>query len=174
MPSIDFPAILTDSSRSLMEYTASAIGHDPVRFKEVMALAWAQEYPLCMRAARVADLCCERDPGLIRPYLPEMVRRLPEINDMSVRRIFLHILVRHSWIDDEEAMGRMVDCLFKWILDKNQAISVRAYSIYVLENVAKVEPELKGELAAVMQETLVLWDSPGLRSIARKLLKRLK
>jgi hypothetical protein len=121
----------------------------------------------------VADACCERNPELIRPYLAKMMKDLSGIKDMAVKRVFMHILTRHSWVDDEEAMGMLVDTLFRWMQDDSQAISVRAYSLVILENIAKQYPELKSELTAVLKETLPYWDSTGLQTLGTKTIKRL-
>ena len=174
MSNLDFSSILSDSSRSLMDYTAAMVGDDMQLFREVLDLACLAESPLCMRAARVADACCERNPELIRPHLVRMVRNLPELKDMAVKRVFLHILVRHSWVEDEEAMGTLVDTLFKWLMDDAQAISVKAYALMILENIAVILPDLKVEMIAVLEEILPVWDSPGLQNLGRKLLKRLR
>ncbi|MDD4645311.1 MAG: hypothetical protein PHY99_04915 [Bacteroidales bacterium] len=173
MSKLDFPSILTDSSRALMDYTASVVGYDTRQFKELINMAYQAKSPLCMRAARVADACCERNPELIRPYLAKMMKDLSGIKDMAVKRVFMHILTRHSWVDDEEAMGMLVDTLFRWMQDDSQAISVRAYSLVILENIAKQYPELKSELTAVLKETLPYWDSTGLQTLGTKTIKRL-
>lgn len=174
MGTLDFRSILTDSSRSLMDYTAVMIGNDTVLFKEVLDMAFEQEPPLCMRAARVADLCCERYPELVRPYLLKMVNELPALKNMSVKRIFMHILIRHSWVEDEEAMGKLVDTLFKWLMDDTQAVAIKAYAMLILEKIIKVEPDLRGELILVLDETIPFWDSFALQSGGRRLLKRLR
>jgi len=149
------------------------VGNDAEQFKELIDIAYQAKSPLCMRAARVADACCERNPELIRPYLAKMMKDLSGIRDMAVKRVFMHILIRHSMVDDEEAMGMLVDTLFRWMQDDSQAISVRAYSLVILENVAKQYPELKSELAAVLEETLPYWDSTGLQTLGKKTIKRL-
>ena len=174
MQPINFPSILTDSSRSLMDYTAAMVGDDARLFKELMDIAYQQKSPLCMRTARVADLCCERNPYLIRPYLTDLVKNLPGLKDVSVKRIFMHILVRHSWVEDDEAMGKLVDTLFKWLMDDAQAIAIKAYSMVILENITKVLPDLKMELILVLESAIPFWDSSALQRAGRKQLNRLQ
>lgn len=173
MPKPDFSSILTDSSRSLMDYTAAMVGDNAAMFRQLLDLAYQQKAPLCMRAARVADACCERNPELIRPHLANMVRNLPELKDMAVKRVFMHILIRHPWVNDEKAMCKLMDTLFRWIRDDTQAISVRAYSLVILENLAKIMPDLKREISLVLEEALPYWDSPGLQNMGKKTIKRL-
>jgi hypothetical protein len=174
MQPLNFPSILTDSSRSLIDYTASIVGDDTRLFKELMDLAYQQKPPLCMRAARVADLCCERNPNLIRPYLTDLVKNLPGLKDTSVKRTFMHILIRHSWVEDEEAMGKLVDTLFRWLMDDAQAIAIKAYSMVILENITKVLPDLKMELILVLEEVIPFWDSSALQRAGLKQLNRLQ
>jgi hypothetical protein len=171
---LDFQSILSDSSRSLMDYTAAMVGDDACLFKEALDLAYQQKSPLCMRAARVVDLSCERNPELVRPYLVDMVKDLPMLNDMAVKRVFMHILIRHSWVEDEEAMGKLVDTLFKWLIDDTQAVAIKAYAMAILENITHVLPDLKGELIVVLEETIPFWGSFALQSGGRRLLKRLR
>jgi hypothetical protein len=157
-----------------MDFTAAMIGDDKLLFREVLDLAYEQKPPLCMRAARVVDRACERNPDLIRPYLPGMVRNLPVLTDMAVKRVFMHILIRHSWVEDEEAMGILVDTLFKWLTDDSQAVAVKAYAMVILENISRVLPDLKGELNLVLEESMPYWDSYALRSGGKRLVKRLR
>jgi hypothetical protein len=170
----DFASILSESSRSLADYTTAMVGNDPILFNKVLDLAYEQKSPVSMRAARVADLSCELHPELIRPYLVRMVRDLPDLKDMSVKRVFMHILIRHSWVEDEEAMGKLVDTLFKWLTDDDQAIAVKAYSIAILENITKILPDLRGELILVLEEAAPVWESDALRYRARKLVRKLR
>lgn len=137
-------------------------------------MAYQQKSPLSMRAARVADLACERNPELIRPYLVEMVINLPDLRDMSVKRVFMHILIRHSWVEDDEAMGKLVDVLFKWLVDDAQAVSIKAYAMVILENISAVLPDLKVEMIAVLEEAIPFWDSAALQHGGRKVLKELR
>ncbi|MCX6226155.1 MAG: hypothetical protein NTV01_15625 [Bacteroidia bacterium] len=174
MPTLDFPLILSDSSRSLMDYTAAMVGDDTRLFKEVLDLAYQEKSPLCMRAARVADLCCERNPELIRPYLVTMVKDLPGLKDMAVKRVFMHILIRHSWVEDDVAMGKLVDTLFKWLSDDTQAVAIKAYAMAILENITKLLPDLKGEMIVVLEEAIPLWGSYALQGGGIRMLKRLR
>lgn len=174
MTTLNFPSILSDSSRSLVDYTAAMVRDDQKLFGELLELAYQQKSPLCMRAARVADACCERYPDLIRPHLLNMVRNIPRLKDMAVKRVFMHILIRHSWVEDDEAMGKLVDTLFKWLKDDTQAIAIQAYAMVILEKITVVLPDLKGELILVLEEAIPFWRSGALQREGHKLLKRLK
>ncbi len=174
MSTPDFAAILSDSSRSLADYTAAMIGSDEKLFRQVMDLAYAQKKPVSMRAARVADFCCQRYPELIRPYLTDLVKNLPGLTDMSVKRVFMHILIRHSWVDDDEAMGRLVDTLLKWLVDDSQDISIKAYAMVILENITHLLPDLRFEMIAVIEEAQPFWGSAALRHSGKKVLKNIK
>lgn len=174
MSSPDFAAILSDSSRSLADYTAAMVGSDEKMFRQLMDLAYTQKSPVSMRAARVADFCCERYPELIRPYLTDMVKNLPGLRDMSVKRVFMHILIRHSWVEDDEAMGKLVDTLLKWLMDDSQDISIKAYAMVILENITRLLPDLRYEMIAVIEEAMPYWSSAALRHSGKKVLKNIR
>lgn len=171
---VDFESVLYDSSRSLADYTATMVGNDPGLFKQVFDLTMAQKPKTSMRAARVVDLCCERNSDLIRPYLKKVVRELPKLHDDSVKRIFLHILMRHPWVEDENAMGKLVDTLFKWLADEHQAIAIKAYSVAILEKLVVLIPDLKNELILVLEENILNWNSMALQVQGRKMLRKLR
>ena len=173
MPEIDFEKVLVDSSRSLGDYAAAMVGDDPVLFEAVLALALDQKKQVSMRAARVADLACEKHPDLVRPHLTKIVRVLPKVTDTSVRRIFLHILLRHPWVEDDEGMGRLVDTLFRWLADDVQPTAVKAYSLYLLEELTMLMPELRNELLVTLQECVPNWHTAALRNLGRKSIRKL-
>ena len=173
MADIDFETILCDSSRSLADYVTSVVGADPQLFDQVLDLALELKPRISMRAARVADLDCLKHPELIRPRLAEIAGLLPDITDHSVRRILLHILIRHPWVEDEDAMGRLVETLLTWLQDERQDLAARSYSINMMEKICEVEPMLGRELALVLQESLPGWNSVTLRKQGQKVLTRL-
>jgi hypothetical protein len=174
MPTINFEQVLVDSSRVLADYAAAMVGRDPELFGQVMELALLQKKQVSMRAARVADLACEKHPELIRPHLVTIVRVLPKVTDTSVRRVFLHILLRHPWVEDDEGMGRLVDTLFKWLAEDSQPTAVKAYSLYLLEELIVLIPELKNELIVTLEDCVHSWNTAALRSCGRHSLKRLR
>jgi|GEM_PF-1070462 len=173
MADIDFEAILSDSSRSLADYVTSVMGEDPELFSRLFELVISQKPKVSMRGARVLDLACERHPELVRPYLEEIIRVLPGLRDDSVKRIFMHILLRHPWVEDERLMGILVDTLFRWIQDDTQTIAVKAYSMAILESISTLLPDLKNELILVIGESLPYWNSAGLQSQARTVIRKI-
>jgi hypothetical protein len=173
MPEVDFEGILNDSSRSLADYVTSVVGADPLLFTRVLDLALKQKRQVSMRAARVADLACLQHPQLVRPHLVGIARALPGLTDHSVRRIMLHILIRHPWVEEDEVMGRLVDTLLKWIQDERQDVAIRSYSMDIMLKICVIEPELGHELALILQETMPDWGSETLRRQGRGILKKL-
>ena len=173
MPEVDFEGILTDSSRSLADYVTSVVGADPVLFTRVLGLALQQKRQVGMRAARVADLACLQHPELVRPHLTGIARVLPVLTDHSVRRIMLHILIRHPWVEDDEVMGRLVDTLLKWIQDERQDVAIRSYSMDIMLKICVMEPELGREMALILEESMPGWGSETLKRQGRGVLKKL-
>lgn len=171
---IDLESILSDSSRSLADYVTATVGNDPQLFTRLYDLSMQQKRQVSMRAARVMDFACERHPELIRPFLKKIIRDLPGLKDDSVKRIFMHILIRHSWVEEERLMGRMVDTLFRWLQDEAQPIAIKAYAMVILENITLLHPDLKNELALVIEEALPYWTSAGLQVQGKRTIRNLR
>jgi len=171
---IDLESILSDSSRSLADYVAATVGNDPLLFTRLYDLAMQQKRQVSMRAARVMDFACERHPELIRPFLKKIIRDLPGLKDDSVKRVFMHILIRHSWVEEERLMGRLVDTLFRWLQDEAQPIAIKAYSMAILENITLLHPDLKNELVLVIEEALPYWKSSGLQVQGNRTIRNIR
>ncbi|MFH0760650.1 MAG: hypothetical protein V2A67_04010 [Bacteroidota bacterium] len=171
---MDIESILSDSSRSLADYVTATVGNDPQLFNQLYDLSMQQKRQVSMRAARVMDFACERHPELIRPYLKKIIRDLPGLKDDAVKRIFMHILIRHPWVEDERLMGRLVNTLFKWLQDEAQPIAIKAYSMVILENISVLHTDLKNELALVIEEALPYWESAGLQVQGNRVIRKIR
>ncbi|MFO7616846.1 MAG: hypothetical protein R6V75_06315 [Bacteroidales bacterium] len=95
------------------------------------------------------------------------------LTDHLVRRILLHILIRHPWVEDDEVMGRLVDTLLKWIQDERQDVAIRSYSMDIMLKICIIEPGLGNELALVLEETMPGWGTETLKRQGRGVLKKL-
>jgi hypothetical protein len=61
---------------------------------------------------------------------------------------------------------------FKLLINPNEAIAVRAFSMTVLFNISKKEPDLKNELKLILAE-LVNSDSAAIKNRAKHILKEI-
>lgn len=164
--------ILFDSSRKAADMAATVIGPDPEKFSHIIRLVLEDSYPYSMRAARVMFLVAERHPDLIRPYLPDLIRGLPDYQTDGVKRAIGKLLTQ-LWGDfDEETTGILVDSCFSWISSREEKVAQKVYAIEILYQISAVYPEIKTELISTL-EFHMPEATAGLRTAGRKILKKL-
>jgi len=169
----NYEAKLVDSSRLLADILSDDIGNDPERFNEMMQIAFCDEYPLSMRAARIIALSSDNYPELINPYIPQIIECLKELNTDGVLRGFLKILAELPLEFDDEQMGVLTDMAFTWLANPGEPIAIRYYSIEILQIISRKYPEIGIELSIILQE-MVNDESSGLKAKSRKVLNYLK
>jgi hypothetical protein len=171
-PMNDYTGKLVDSSRLLADILVRDIGNDPLKFAEMLNIAFLDEYPVSMRAARIISLVSERNQELIEPYIPEMTDMIIKCRVDGVKRSFLKILAESPVQFDETIIGKLTGMAFDWIEDPKQAIAVRYYCIEIILKIAADYPEIGMELAEVLKN-MIDETSSGLKSKSRKVLKYL-
>jgi hypothetical protein len=167
---MDFESQLVDSSRLIAEMVAENIGDNPEHFKKLMALALSGKEKISMRASRAAIFCVQKHQHLIGPYLDRIIHMLPE--DESVRKNFMKILAETSSEFNEEQLGILVETCFEMLLNDKSSISNKAYGMELLYKISELEPDLKIELIAAIEEQIPAGSS-GIKVIGRRLLKKL-
>jgi hypothetical protein len=168
----DYTGKLVDSSRLLADILVSDIGNDLLKFDEMLRIAFRDEYPVSMRAARVISLVAERNRELIDPYIPIITDMIIKCRVDGVKRSFLKILAETPAQFDEKTIGKITDMAFKWIDDPKQAIAVRYYCIDILLKISSDYPEIGMELSEILKN-MIVDTSSGLKSKSRKVLKYL-
>jgi hypothetical protein len=114
--------------------------------------------------------CGIADPALVKPYLKKMAEYLKKPAHVAVRRNILRVL-QFTEIP-KSLQGVLVDACFKFLLAKDETIAVKAFSMTVLANIAKKNPDLKNELKIVIEEVLP-FSGPGVRARGKKVLHEL-
>jgi hypothetical protein len=163
--------ILKEHSKRQTVRITGWIGADPERFRELMELFLHDERVVTQRAAWIIGHCGERHPGLIMPWLGEILKKIqePGVHD-AVPRNMIRFL---AGIDiPRKFLGTAVSLCFDYAASPSRPIAVRVHALSVLERAARKEPDLKAELRAVIQQMLP-GGGPGLRACARHVLKGL-
>jgi hypothetical protein len=169
----NYQSKLVDSSRMLADLLVKDIGNNSHKFAEMMGLAFRDEYPVSMRAARIIALSAEQHIDLIHPYLLQMIEALEKCKVDGVKRSFLKILAEQPVNLDEGLIGKLTDLAFTWVNDPRQAIAVRYYCIDIILNVATCYPEIGIELSELLRNMMNDFSS-GLQSKSKKVIKYLK
>jgi hypothetical protein len=162
--------ILREHSKANSLHIVAWVGSSAARFKELLGLFLHDEYRVIQRAAWSISTVAERHPELIIPHLPAMVQRMEDKSMPSaVKRNVLRILQTSSL--PEDIHGPLMNICFNVLEDPAEPIAVRAFAMTVLSRLAKVYPELKVELKAIIDDALSHAPSPGFRNRAGKVLK---
>jgi len=122
------------------------------------------------RAAWVFEHVFLAQPDMINPYIPELIKRFPDIKDDGVRRHFAKILS----LSDINAMadGNLIDTCFSQLMSETIPVAVKTQCMQILFNITREYPDLKRELIMVLEEQMPN-NSAGFKSRANKLIKAL-
>lgn len=164
--------LLDDYSKTGSSLIACYIGDNAARFRELMSLVTGTDDTLSRRAAWTMSHCCESHPQLISPWLPELLEHIsnPETHS-ALKRNTLRAL---QYIElPEKLTGHIFNLCYNFVNDPDETAAVRAYSITILTEISKSEPELASEVALLIRQHLP--HSPGsYKARARKALSDLE
>jgi hypothetical protein len=163
--------ILKEHSKRQTEKITRWIGSDASRFALLMKLFLYGEDVIVQRSSWIVSLCGERHPGLMKPWLTKVVKRAGEKNvHNAVKRNVARVL---QFVEiPRTAQGMVANLCFDFLQDIKVPISAKAFSMTVLANIARSEPDLKHEVALVIEQMLP-YGSAGIQSRAKKVLKQL-
>lgn len=135
---------------------------------------WGYTYHKKARISRISawamEHCFLENQELVKPYLPEMIRRLPEVPTDSLRRHFMKMIYMGGFTTAD--YGTLADVSFRWLIDAERPTAVKMYSMQILYEISQDEPDLKPELTAVIED-LMPKATPGLKNCGGKVLKKL-
>ena len=160
--------LLKEHSKANCLLIAHYVGNSKKRFSGLINLYLEGQYRLTQLAAWPISCCVERHPNLIQPHLNTLLNFLnrPGIHT-AVKRNTVRLL---QFIDvPKKFQGRVVEICFNFLKDKKEAVAVKAFSLTVLHNLSKKEPELLNELRMVMEDQLP-YATAAIRARARKVL----
>lgn len=164
--------VMRDVSKRHAIHVANIVGNNKKRFDKLMRLFLEGEYHVAQRAALVVNVCAERDPSLVIPYIKAMILRLEEqdIHD-AVKRIIVRIL---QFVEIPRAhLGRVANACFKQLESPQSPIAAKVFSMTVLANLAMIEPDLKHEICLCIEQQLP-YTGPAYHARARHVLKRIR
>lgn len=163
--------LLQEHSKTQCLKIVQWIGRDRRRFGELVRLFLQPDKKIQQRAAWPLSYAVQAHPALIQPHIGKLIRNLekaglPDAVKRNTVRIFQEIRV------PERFRGIMMNTCFQYISAPDEKPAVKAFSLTVLEQLAKDYPDIKPELQLIIEDR---WDteSAAFRSRARKLLKKL-
>lgn len=163
-------ALLAEHSKAQKDKIATIIGDSMTLFAELWEIIKTGEAPLPQRAAWVFDTCTKNYPQLFESILDDAILFLPLPNHNSIHRNISKALAR---IDiPEEHQGVLYSLCIDWLLSPKIEVAIKAHCMTIAYNIAAPIPELREELALVIEDQMK-FNSAGFTSRGRKILKAL-
>lgn len=165
-------AILEEHSKRQCMRIVKWIGNDKKRFAELIRLFTGNEYRVVQRAAWPLSYCVIDHPALVRPHLGKLIRNLakPGLHP-AVARNTLRFL--QDIEVPEKYLGELTENCFRLFQNRESPIAVKVFSMTVLTNIAKKEPDLAREIRLLI-EPLLEEGSPGEKSRGKRMIKKLE
>ena len=114
--------------------------------------------------------CQEARPSLLHPHLQAMADFLPHADHDGIRRNLVRILA-HAPLPTERD-GELYDLCLQWLRSAKVAVAIQAWCMDIAARIAMPYPELREELAFVIEAQLP-YGSAGYVSRGKKTLKQL-
>ncbi len=141
------------------------------RFKLLVEVYKEGPFRLTQRAAWPLTICVEKWPYLLDPHFKTLLNFLhdPHVHDAFIRNTFRLL----QYVDvPKRFQGEVADHCFRYLQDRKVAIAIRVFSMTVLNNITRGQPELRNELKLILEDQ-ILQSSAAFRSRGRKVLKEI-
>jgi len=163
--------ILAEHSKANCTKIVNWIGSNQQRFDELVKLFLNDEYRVVQRAAWPLSEIVMKHPLLCQKHLGKIIANLnkPGLHN-AVKRNTVRIL--QFVTIPEKLHGIVMNICFDYIIDPTEKIAVKAFSLTVLQNLAKLYPEIKQELKTIIEDRWE-FETAAFHSRARKILKEI-
>ena len=138
--------ILPDTGKLTAIHAADVAMQRTDIIPKLIKLAFADTYPLSLRAANTVEIIDSQMPSLIKPYYSKMINALSGFKVDGVKRCFLKIFTRHTDLDNEKLSCILINACFAFLASPEETVAVKVYSLEILYRISNKEPELKNEL----------------------------
>lgn len=163
--------ILSEHSKAQANKIIKWIGADQKKFDELFALFTGDDKKLVQRSAWPLSYIVIAHPQLIQKHYSKLFRYLQKqgLHD-AVKRNSIRFL--QDIAIPEKYHGDVMNLCFTYITDPKEKPAVKAFSLTVLQKLARQYPDIKNELKVVIESQ---WEneSAAFRSRAKKILKEL-
>lgn len=130
------------------------------------------DYRVTQRAAWIVKHCADEHSELVTPYFNKMIDRMLEPGvHVAVKRNVIRIL--QDVEIPRRLSGKIATVCFDLFASAKEPVAVKVFSMTVLANIARREPELKNEIRILIEQQMPT-GTAGFRSRGSKILKRLE
>jgi hypothetical protein len=161
--------ILKEHSKANCIRIVKWVGDDQKRFDELFSLFLNDEYRVVTKGCMANDILCRRSSGICQETFAKVLKALekPGVHD-SVKRNSIRFL---QYVDIPKRFhGQVMDVCFRYFSSPTEAVAIKAFSITVLQKLAKLYPEIINEIKLVIEERWE-YETPAFKARAKKLLK---
>lgn len=164
--------LLPDSSRKTADFAAGFILKNPDYMQDLLHICFSDNAKVAMRASRIVYLILVQKKELVSPEFKNIIKKLPQLNNQSVIRNYLHLFINHTQYLDDEEKGILMAYCFKLMENNSYEIGPRVYAMQILAEISKKIPEIIPELYAAIEHELD-HSKPAFISVGKKILKKL-
>ena len=159
--------ILAEHSKAQANKIIEWVGDSQQRFDELFNLFLNDEYRVAQRAAWPLSYIAIAHPNLIKKHFKELLTNLKKPNlHSSIKRNSIRLL-QHIEIP-AIYHGEIMNLCFDYISSPDEAVAVKAFSLTVLQNLAKKYPEILPEIKLIIEERWN-YETAAFRSRAKKI-----
>ena len=161
--------ILKEHSKLQCTKIVNWVGSSQQRFDELFGLFLNDEYRVVQRAAWPVSYAVIAHPEFIIKHWSSLIKNLQKPNlHNAVKRNSIRLL--QDITIPKKYQGQIMDICFKYVESPSEAVAVKAFSLTVLNNLAKLYPEILPELKLLIEDQLP-HQTAAFRSRAKVLIK---
>ena len=167
-----YKAYLSQSlTLKLLEPAIQSVLDNEADFEIVFALMTDDNDKVAWRSAWLCEKLSERHPTLFKPmHFSALIDMSLSTKNESVRRLALSILTN---LKISEISVDLLNSCYGWISSDKYPVAVQALSLGLLYHFCTLEPELKPELSAYLENFETENLSPGMKAMRRNIMKKL-
>lgn len=151
---MDIKAQLTkEHSKENKDLIVEHLLNHPNEIDALMDQFFSSNHIMVQRAAWVVGTLGDKQPELIKPFFPTMVKAIRQTDCIvAVKRNVLRVLQFQNV--DESLWGELYDVCIRFLEDNNEPVAVKVFSMSTAYNIVKQVPELKNELMGAIEQII--------------------
>lgn len=138
---------------------------------ELMELFFNGSPKMNQRSSQCISKIHDQDQDILKPYFSLMIDGLYEDRIDAFKRNVLRIFQDAKVPEDKS--GKLFDIALKYLLSREEAIAIQAFSMTVLRRICETYPELSSEVIDAIEIRLEEKSSSGLDNRGKHELKKL-
>jgi hypothetical protein len=161
-------SLIKNYSKENCQSIVTWVGDNQKRFDELFSLFVCDEYRIVQQSAWPLSYCVQVHPKLIEKHYPKLISNISKPNSPNaVKRNTIRLL--QFVAIPKKYHGHIMNICFELIQSIEEKPAVKAFALSVLENLAKLYPEIKPELHLIIK-TQMPYESAAFKSRGKKII----